>query len=769
MTLILPIRLLTGWRPKASLLVFVCLPVGLSLACGSSSSSSPVAATFKEMQTNISRGGRSVAVSVSAADQQIAIVASESGGLFRTADGGSTWQHVDSFAPFRMVDVSFAEPGSADRQVVIATTLKDAQTSATANAGGVWRSADSGLSWSHVTLPAGCAPPQNAWGIAYLGSSTVFVGADCGLLSSTDLGLSWTVVLAQGVRSVVARRSAASTLIDVCLIGGGHRRSTDAGATWSATHSGPSCATAHSIASSPLEADVLFATQGTGLVESDDGGQTWPTNLRATAYNDPGRPVWVRTRLAIDRDPAHFDLYFPGRRVTCSNAAPRCPTNAGETWARVPASTLNHDINGLAFDPSGNCPRLMVVDWGVYRSGNASASFPCGADDAWTHVGRSSTGLGSLQIYDVTGQLHYPISGSGVFLSGYTNLFLGTMDNLLWATRDAGSAGWRGFGIEGSYLESIYQAPLGPATDLQLTYMEFGGGGKAMKLVPNVQAGTWPSPPTPWTASVPPGNGTAPVLVSDHTYVQWSGNSLFLTSDSGTTWSLLGTLPADPADPTDTLRINGFGSGQATQTTAGPAFYEFVTDTAGRNGLALLTNTSATNTPRTLELRTFAGVNNRGSSSGLQRIFSNCFAPGAWYCQPVYAADPNDYRNLIAADLAQKAMVISNDAAQSWHESVGLTKLVTAGGTLSFTDAIGGCQAHVIAYDPGNSSHILVGTDQGGLLASANGGLTWRALPGTAAATAITSIFFDDRTGTIYVATYGRGLWKLTVDWTTVS
>jgi photosystem II stability/assembly factor-like uncharacterized protein len=754
-------------RRRFCVLAFASLLLTLSFGCGSSSSPSPAVVTFQELQTDISRGGRSVAVSVSAADPQIAIVAGESGGLFRTTDGGSTWQHIDAFAPFRMVDVAFAEPGSTDKQVVIATTLKDAQTAATGNAGGVWRSADSGLSWSHVTLPAGCAPPQNAWGIAFLGSSSVFVGADCGLLSSSDLGLSWTVVLAQGVRSVVARPSATSTLIDVCLVGGGHRRSIDAGATWGTASSGPSCVTAHSIAASPLESNVLFATQGTGLVESDDGGQTWPINLNATAYSE--RPVWVKTRLAADQDPAHFDLYFPGRRVTCSNAAPRCPSNAREAWARVPASPLNHDINDLAFAPGGNCPRLMVADWGVYRSGNSSPNLPCGADDAWTHVGRASTGLGSLQIYDVTGQLHYPVSASGVSISGYTNLFIGTMDNLLWATHDAGSAGWQGFGTEGSYLQSVYEAPIGPASDLQLTYMEFGGGGRAMKNVPNVQAGTWSSQPTAWTASVPPGNGTAPVLISSHTYVQWSGNSLFLTSDGGATWSRLGVLPTDPADPTNALSINTFGSSQATQTTAGPALYEFVTDAVGRNGLALLTNLSPTATPRLLEVRTFAGVNNRGSSSGLQTIFGNCFAPGAWYCRPVYAADPKDYRNLIAADFGQNAMVTSNDAGQTWHELVGLTNLVTGSGTLSFTDGMGGCQAHVIAYDPGNSSHILVGTDQAGILASADGGLTWRALPGTASATAITSIFFDDRTDSIYVATYGRGLWKLTVDWTTVT
>ena len=80
----------------------------------------------------------------------------------------------------------------------------------------------------------------------------------------------------------------------------------------------------------------------------------------------------------------------------------------------------------------------------------------------------------------------------------------------------------------------------------------------------------------------------------------------------------------------------------------------------------------------------------------------------------------------------------------------------------------GGSQARVIAYDPGNSQHILVGTDQAGIMASANGGATWSALPGTSAAPAITSFFFDDRTNVVYVSTYGRGLWKLTVDWTTV-
>ncbi len=713
----------------------------------------------------------SVAVTVSPTDSQVAIVASDSGGLFRTTDGGTTWQHIDAFAPFRVNDVAFAAPSSSIGQVVLATTVRDAQTDSNANYGGIWRSVDSGLSWSHVAPPTSCTLPQSAFEIAYLGPNDVFVAADCGVLSSSDLGATWTMLPSTvRARSVVARPSPTGTLLDVCLFGLGHRRSTDGGATWSPIHSGPICTTPHSVAASPLERDVLFAiAQGHHLIESDDGGQTWPIDLQATAYNE--RPVWVKTRPAADQDPSHFDLYFPGRRVTCSNTVPRCPSNnPGERWARVPDSNLNHDINGLAFDPQGSCPVLMVGDYGVYRRGDPSANAPCGADSAWTHVGRASTGLGSLQIYDVTGQLHDPAYGQGAPGNGTTNLFIGTQDNLFWANQNAGESGWQGFGSEGSYLQTVYQAPIAPDAQLRLTYVEFGGKGQAMKVEPDTQAGTW-SAPSPWTAADPPGNATAPVLISPNTYVQWSSGSLLRTKDGGSSWSTVSTLPADPVDPSDALMVPRFGPGQVrqvggsevTQTSSGPALYEYVRDTAGRTGLVFVPQVLA-GVPQTTEIRTFDGRNGKGVSSGLGGIASNCFGDGAWYCHAVYAADPNDSQNLIAADPKQKAILGSNDGGNSWHD-VGLTGLVTAGGTLSFTDALGGSQAHVIAYDPWNSNRILVGTDQAGLIASADGGRTWTALPDTNRATAISSIFFDDRTGAIYVATYGRGLWKLTVNW----
>jgi hypothetical protein len=178
--------------------------------------------------------------------------------------------------------------------------------------------------------------------------------------------------------------------------------------------------------------------------------------------------------------------------------------------------------------------------------------------------------------------------------------------------------------------------------------------------------------------------------------------------------------------------------------------YDVVTDFMENSGVALLAEfIPPPNSPAVFKVQTLGGINSRGSPSGLKGVWGNCFGQGSWYCAPVFAVDPNDFHHLYAADPQQEFVAVSRDAGESWTEDGGLTNSVTAGG-LPMTDSIAGSQVHVFAFDPGNSSHVLVGTDQAGIFASANGGLTWSALPNTAK------------------GTYGRGLWKLSLDWSTV-
>ena len=61
------------------------------------------------------------------------------------------------------------------------------------------------------------------------------------------------------------------------------------------------------------------------------------------------------------------------------------------------------------------------------------------------------------------------------------------------------------------------------------------------------------------------------------------------------------------------------------------------------------------------------------------------------------------------------------------------------------------------------SCHVLVGTLQNGVIRSADGGLTWKRVAGSPVVTYVTSFYFPP-TGQIWMSSYGRGLWTLSVD-----
>jgi hypothetical protein len=65
-----------------------------------------------------------------------------------------------------------------------------------------------------------------------------------------------------------------------------------------------------------------------------------------------------------------------------------------------------------------------------------------------------------------------------------------------------------------------------------------------------------------------------------------------------------------------------------------------------------------------------------------------------------------------------------------------------------------------ISFSPQDPRLVLIGTSEGGIFASTDRGVHWFQVPGSERATYVTS-FFWDTANTVYVSTYGRGLWKL--------
>jgi photosystem II stability/assembly factor-like uncharacterized protein len=123
------------------------------------------------------------------------VVATETGGLFRTFDGGASWQHLDGLPNFKTIDVAIA---SLNPNIIIATTQSQYRA---VNDGGIWRSTDGGATWSQ---PSGWAPAPGpdcpmrpgAFGISHMPlSRTFYVGTDCGLAISNDDGASWSHIV----------------------------------------------------------------------------------------------------------------------------------------------------------------------------------------------------------------------------------------------------------------------------------------------------------------------------------------------------------------------------------------------------------------------------------------------------------------------------------------------------------------------------------------------------------------------------------------------
>jgi hypothetical protein len=133
----------------------------------------------------------------------------------------------------------------------------------------------------------------------------------------------------------------------------------------------------------------------------------------------------------------------------------------------------------------------------------------------------------------------------------------------------------------------------------------------------------------------------------------------------------------------------------------------------------------------------------------------------------VFAADPKNANHLIAPDVSTNEMKFSVDGGLNWFPYGPLTKAVTDNGTYLFT--IGEHSlASVIAWDPYDSCHILVGTHQNGIIRSTDGGSSWSQVKKSKVITRISSFYFPSQ-GSIWVSSDGRGLWNLNINRKNVS
>jgi photosystem II stability/assembly factor-like uncharacterized protein len=694
--------------------------------------------TVSEFQPNLANGGRANTIAVNPANYDQIIVASETGGLFRSTDRGVSWKHIDSLPEFSTVAVAFVP---ADPNVVIATVGEDTRV---ANGGGIWRSTDAGLTWSQIpgpSAPVGITDRLSAFEISIApDNGTIYVGTQYGVSISHDKGATWTHadVFGTGDRPVLSVLGQSGNRV---LAAGpaGISRSSDGGATWlrSTTYPTPgSIFDIHALGGSPFFPEQAYVmNRYAQLYYTEDAGDNWTRIMSLPPYYFLcGGIAFIkaigRTSYHTHRPTRTIDLYA-GNKCTLWRllAVPQIPGTVrfdyGGTWTyTVPDHA---DTRDLAFTPGRNRqPLLLATDGGLHKTANGGFT--------WPFTGGGIHGYSALQITEVKGQWI-------TSLPRY-DLYFGTQDNSLWASGNMGTSWIDANQGEGFFIGTQHR--VATAADSKTTFAACGP-------CANYIAGPLFTGVAPWPdATTPPVGNPQIVRKSFHVQAVDSGpaflaRGLAVTTNLGSTWSQYATFLEDRRD---LPKVSDPGTD--------PVLYQSI-----RAGFDMTRGFEINQLVRVVKSPVSAGasatyplMNNFGGLGINPTMF-------AWY--QVFAVDPLNTQHLIAPDVINDKMMQTTDGGDNWTEIPNLTSLITNGGQFLFRRGIFP-QASAISFSPDDPNLVAIGTWQAGIFVSSDRGMTWYKIPDTDPITYITSIEWRTANDAI-VSTYGRGLWRIQWKW----
>ncbi len=254
------------------------------------------------------RGGRSIAVAGSDSRPLEYYFGATGGGLWKTADGGTTWHPVTD-GKIQSASVGAVEVCSSNPDVVY-IGMGEADIRGNIMPGdGVYRSDDAGKTWTHVGL-------EDARNIAKI------------RISPSNCDVAWVAAMGHYGESNPER---------------GVFKTTDGGKTWKKVLYKDANTGAVELALDPKNADVLYAAMyeffrkpwgmssggpGSGLYKSTDGGDTW-TNLS----RNPGMPSGIMGKIGVSVSPVDDSRVYA--IIENANGGVFVSDDAGATWTKT--------------------------------------------------------------------------------------------------------------------------------------------------------------------------------------------------------------------------------------------------------------------------------------------------------------------------------------------------------------------------------------------------------------------------------------------------
>ncbi len=293
-----------------------------------------------------------------------------SGPVSPTNAASSAWKTIGPFGG----DVVATAVAPGNSNIVLAAV--DSET--TTGHGGLYRSTDGGTTWNEISF----FKDNEVHAVVYAVNGVAFAGTFSGLFKSTDDGATWTKsdIANENYQLVLAigTHPTDPNILFVGLESGfGQQpktiwKSTDGGATWTnATPGGSTNMAPSRIAFNPANPQQIAIAYGVGfgpfgVFTTTNGGASWQNSTGDL----PGGPVF-------DVKFSGGDLYVAGGTPFFGNSfGVRRSTDFGQSWTSLSNSWPEGFARSIAIDPAN--PSILVAGTerdGVYRSTDGGATW----------------------------------------------------------------------------------------------------------------------------------------------------------------------------------------------------------------------------------------------------------------------------------------------------------------------------------------------------------------------------------------------------------
>jgi photosystem II stability/assembly factor-like uncharacterized protein len=695
-------------------------------------------------------GGRVDDVEALAGDPATVYVASATGGLWKSVNGGTTWAALFQHEAVSTIgDVAVAP---SDPRVVWVGTGEPNNRQSTTWGDGVYRSTDGGRSWKHLGLEETRqigrirVDPRDA-DVAFVAAQGNLwrPNAERGVFRTRDGGATWKKVLyvdtLTGATDLVMDPTDPATLYAATYQrlrrtwgfngggpGSGIWKTTDGGDHWTELGGGlppgPRGRIALAVAASDpriLYALVQHADSG-GVYRTDDGGRSW----RRVNALDP-RPSYYSQIRVDPKDPDR--VYVLGVEFYGSS-------DGGRTFVRMPTRPtydvgVHSDYHALWIDPANPRHFYLAGDAGLVETEDRGA----------TYRRIDNIPIGQFYAIGADDRVPYRIYG-------------GMQDVHSWMAPSASrnfmgirAGQWKeiGFG-DGTYMQ-----PSHPAGE-PLAVFVGSNDGDIRRLDPETGDLLDVNPRAP-EGETYRFDWDAPILVSAHDphVVYLGGNRLFVSRDRGSSWSA--TPDLTKAIDRDTLSLMGLAGSEAT-----------LSRNDGTGSFSEITTIAES--PLTADVLWV------GTDDGNIQVSRD--GGGSWteVGHNVSGVPPTMYVSRVTASRAGAGVAYAAfDGHRRGDFTPHLFRTTNFGRSWAPVDAglpAGAGTVNDVVEDPRNPELLFLGTEHG-LWASGDRGETWARMEGAtkrhAGGRLPTTIFEDllvkEPEGDLVVATHGRGIWIL--------